>query len=143
MSEILRTVSAFTVIAGTVLVVVQVRVHARNANSRNAFDLIARVTDPSFARRRHQLYEVAENRAGGDWTGFDRSQQDLSFFRCEDPRVSGQHVASHLAPVAGLAASCAVVTSCDPVVQHVRPSIFSSCRLSGVRAKLRLTSLSV
>ena len=77
MSEILGTVSAFAVIAGTVLVVLQVRVHARNANSRNAFDLIARVIDPSFARRRHQLYEVAENRAGGDWTGFDRSLQDF------------------------------------------------------------------
>ena len=77
MSEILRTVSAFAVIAGTVLVVLQVRVHARNANSRNAFDLIARVIDPSFARRRHQLYEVAENRVGGDWAGYDRSVQDF------------------------------------------------------------------
>ncbi len=77
MSELFRTVSAFAVIAGTVLVVLQLRVHAQHARSRNAFDLIARVIDPSFARRRHLLYEVAENNAGGDWAGFDRSREDF------------------------------------------------------------------
>jgi hypothetical protein len=35
------------------------------------------VIDPSFPRRRHLLYEVAEKHAGGDWTGFDRSLQDF------------------------------------------------------------------
>jgi len=65
------------VIAGTVLVVLQLRVNAKNVRSRNAFDLVAKVIDPSFPRRRHLLYEIAEKHASGDWTGFDRSLQDF------------------------------------------------------------------
>ena len=64
-------------IVGTILVVLQLRVNAKNVRSRNAFDLIAKVVDPSFAHRRHLLYEVAETHAGGNWTGFDRSLQDF------------------------------------------------------------------
>jgi len=74
---ILRTIGAFAVIAGTMLVVLQLRVNAKNVKSRNAFDLVAKVIDPSFPRRRHLMYEVAEKHAGGDWTGFDRSLQDF------------------------------------------------------------------
>jgi hypothetical protein len=65
------------VIAGTILVILQLRVNAKNVRSRNAFDLIARVIDPSFAQRRHRLYELAEKHADGDWTGFDRSLPDF------------------------------------------------------------------
>jgi hypothetical protein len=75
--SILRAIGLIAVIAGTVLVVLQVRVHAKNVRSRNAFDLIAKVIDPSFPHRRHLLYEVAEKRASGNWTGFDRSPQDF------------------------------------------------------------------
>jgi len=45
--SILRAIGLTAVIAGTVLVVFQVRVHAKNVRSRNAFDLIAKVIDPS------------------------------------------------------------------------------------------------
>jgi len=75
--SILRSIGAVAVIAGTILVVLQFRVNAKHARSRNAFDLIARVIDPSFPHRRHLLYEVADKHAGGDWTGFDRSPQDF------------------------------------------------------------------
>ena len=64
-------------LVGTVLVVLQLRVNAKHARSRNAFDLISRVIDPSFAQRRHRLYEVAAKYADGDWTGFDRSLEDF------------------------------------------------------------------
>ena len=74
---IFRTIGAIAVIAGTILVVLQLRVNAKNVRSRNAFDLVAKVIDPSFPRRRHLLYEVAEKHASGDWTGFDRSLQDF------------------------------------------------------------------
>ena len=74
---ILRVIGVIAVIAGTILVVLQLRVNAKNVRSRNAFDLVAKVIDPSFPRRRHLLYEVAEQYAGGDWTGFDRSLQDF------------------------------------------------------------------
>src|SRR3954451_1192533 len=74
---ILRTIGAFAVIAGTILVVLQLRVNAKNVKSRNAFDLVAKVIDPSFPRRRHLMYDVAARRAGGDWTGFDRSLEDF------------------------------------------------------------------
>jgi hypothetical protein len=80
MSEIepiLRAIGAVAVIVGTVLVVLQLRVNAKNVKSRNAFDLITKVIDPSFARRRHQLYETAAKYADGDWTGFDRSLEDF------------------------------------------------------------------
>jgi hypothetical protein len=75
--SVLRTIGAIAVIAGTILVVLQLRVNAKHAKSRNAFDLIGKVIDPSFAHRRHLLYEVAEKHASGDWTGFDRSAQDF------------------------------------------------------------------
>src|SRR5215210_7579555 len=74
---IFRTIGAIAVIAGTILVVLQLRVNAKNVRSRNAFDLVAKVIDPSFPRRRHLLYEVAEGHGGGDWTGFDRSLEDF------------------------------------------------------------------
>lgn len=80
MSEIepiLRAIGAVAVIAGTILVVLQLRVNAKNVRSRNAFDLIAKVIDPSFPRRRHLLYEVAEQHANGNWEGFDRSLEDF------------------------------------------------------------------
>jgi len=75
--SILRIIGPVAVIAGTILVVLQLRVNARNVRSRNAFDLVAKVIDPSFPRRRQLLYEVAEKHARGDWTGFDRSLQDF------------------------------------------------------------------
>lgn len=68
---------AIAVIAGTILVVLQLRVNAKNVRSRNAFDLIARVIDPSFPHRRHLLYEAAREHADGNWTGFDRTLQDF------------------------------------------------------------------
>ena len=74
---ILRSIGVVAVIAGTILVVLQLRVNAKNVRSRNAFDLTAKVIDPSFAHRRHLLYEVAEKHGAGDWTGFDRSPQDF------------------------------------------------------------------
>jgi hypothetical protein len=74
---VLRAIGAIAVIVGTILVVLQLRVNAKNVRSRNAFDLVAKVIDPSFPRRRHLLYEVAAKHAGGDWTGFDRSLQDF------------------------------------------------------------------
>lgn len=67
---ILRAIGAVAVIAGTILVVLQLRVNAKNVRSRNAFDLVAKVIDPSFPRRRHLLYEVAAKHSAGDWTGF-------------------------------------------------------------------------
>ena len=75
--SVLRTIGAFAVIAGTILVVLQLRVNAKNVRSRNAFDLITKVIDPSFAQRRHRLYEVAAKHQDGDWAGFDRSLQDF------------------------------------------------------------------
>jgi hypothetical protein len=75
--SILRTIGAIAVIAGTIVVVLQLRVHANNVRSRNAFDLVSKVIDSSFARRRHLLYELAQEHAGGDWTGFDRSLKDF------------------------------------------------------------------
>lgn len=74
---IARIVGAVAVTIGTILVVLQLRVNAKQARARNAFDLIAKVIDPSFPARRHLLYEVAAKHAGGDWTGFDRSLEDF------------------------------------------------------------------
>jgi hypothetical protein len=77
LESVFRTIGAIAVIAGTVLVVLQLRVNARNVRSRNAFDLTAKVIDPSFPHRRHLLYEVAARHSDGDWTGFDRSAEDF------------------------------------------------------------------
>jgi hypothetical protein len=70
-------ISSIAVVAGTILVVLQLRVNAKQARARNAFDLIGKVIDPSFPVRRHLLYEVAEKHARGNWTGFDRSLEDF------------------------------------------------------------------
>jgi len=74
---ILRLLGSIAVLAGTVFVVIQLRMNAQQARSRTAFDLIGKVTDPSFPVRRHLLYEVAARHAGGDWTGYDRSLDDF------------------------------------------------------------------
>lgn len=73
----LRFLGTIAVLAGTVFVVIQLRLNARQARSRNAFELIGKVIDPAFPVRRHLLYEVAARHAGGDWTGFDRSLDDF------------------------------------------------------------------
>jgi hypothetical protein len=73
----LKAISPIAVILGTALVVLQLRVNAKQAKSRNAFDLIGKVIDPSFAARRHSLYEVTSKRADGDWRGFYRSREDF------------------------------------------------------------------
>jgi len=75
--SVLRSIGAVAVIAGTILVVLQLRVNAKHLRSRNAFDLTAKVIDPSFPHRRHLLYEVADKHADGNWSGFDRSPQDF------------------------------------------------------------------
>src|SRR5512135_2882948 len=76
-ASILQIISPITVIAGTILVVLQLRVNARQARARNAFDLIGKIIDPSFPHRRYLLYEVAEKHANGNWSGFDRSLEDF------------------------------------------------------------------
>jgi hypothetical protein len=73
----LPTISSIAVIIGTILVVLQLRVNAKQARARNAFDLIGKVIDPSFAVRRHLLYQVADKHARGKWTGFDQSLEDF------------------------------------------------------------------
>jgi hypothetical protein len=73
----LSLIGSICVVAGTVFVVVQLRINARQAASRTAFDLVGKVTDPSFPARRHRLYEVAAKHASGDWSGFDRSLDDF------------------------------------------------------------------
>ena len=77
LESFLKIIGGFSVIVGTVLVVLQLRVNAKQARARSAFDLIGKVIDPSFAVRRHLLYQVSEKHAGGDWTGFDRSLEDF------------------------------------------------------------------
>lgn len=91
LESFLSAISSIAVIAGAVFVVFQLRQNAKQieqhertleamsaANrSRNAFDLIGKVIDPSFPVRRHGLYEVSNKYSGGDWTGFDRSLDDF------------------------------------------------------------------
>ena len=77
LESLLKTISSIAVIAGTFFVVLQLRLNAKMVRSRNAFDLIGKVIDPSFPVRRHLLYRVSEKYAGGDWTGFDRSLDDF------------------------------------------------------------------
>lgn len=73
----LRTIGSGVVIVGVILALLQLRLNAKQAKARNAYDLIGKVTDPSFPVRRHLLYEVAAKHAGGDWAGFDRSLDDF------------------------------------------------------------------
>jgi hypothetical protein len=75
--SIFRVISTVAVIAGTILVVLQLRVNSKQARARIAFDLIGKVIDPSFPVRRHLLYEVAEKHAPGNWVGYDRSLEDF------------------------------------------------------------------
>ena len=75
--SIIRIISPMTVIAGTILVVLQLRLNAKQARARTAFDLIGKVTEPSFPVRRHLLYQVAAKHAAGDWPGFDHSRDDF------------------------------------------------------------------
>jgi hypothetical protein len=73
----LATIGSVTVIVGAFLVVLQLRLNAKDVRSKNAFELISKVIDPSFPARRHLLYKVSARYAEGDWTGFDRSLEDF------------------------------------------------------------------
>jgi hypothetical protein len=73
----LTLIGSISVIAGTIFVVLQLRINARQAAARTAFDLVSKVTDPSFPTRRHRMYQVAAKHAAGNWTGFDRSLDDF------------------------------------------------------------------
>ena len=73
----LSLIGSISVVAGTIFVVIQLRINARQAASRTAFDLVGKVTDPSFPVRRHRLYEVAAKHASGNWSGFDHSLDDF------------------------------------------------------------------
>jgi hypothetical protein len=73
----LSVIGSLCVIVGTVFVVVQLRMNAKQAASATAFGVISSVTDPSFPARRHLLYEVAAKHSSGDWTGFIRSREDF------------------------------------------------------------------
>jgi len=73
----LRFLGLIAVLAGSVFVVVQLRMNTQGARSRTAFDLIGKVIDPAFPVRRHLLYDVAARHADGDWTGFDQSLDDF------------------------------------------------------------------
>lgn len=75
--SVLGAISSLTVITGAIIVVIQVRINFRHARSQNSFNLIGRVIDPSFAARRHRLYQVSAKYAGSDWEGFDRSLDDF------------------------------------------------------------------
>jgi hypothetical protein len=77
LESLLKTISSIAVIAGAFFVVLQLRLNAKQVRSRNAFDLIGRVVDPSFPARRHRLYEVSKKYSGGDWIGFDHSLEDF------------------------------------------------------------------
>ena len=73
----LKILGGFSVIWGSIFVVLQLRLNAKQAKARSAFDLLGKIIDPTFPKRRHLLYEVATKRSGGDWTGFDRSLEDF------------------------------------------------------------------
>ena len=77
LEPLLSLIGSICLVAGTVFVVVQLRMNAKQAASSTAFDLIGKVTDATFPVRRHLLYEVSERHASGDWTGFDRSLEDF------------------------------------------------------------------
>ena len=66
----LKILGGFSVIWGSIFVVLQLRLNAKQAKARSAFDLLGKIIDPTFPKRRHLLYEVATKRSGGDWTGF-------------------------------------------------------------------------
>jgi hypothetical protein len=74
---VFRIISSIAVIAGTILVVLQLRVNSKYARARTAFELIGKVVDPSFPVRRHVLHEAAHKHSGGNWSGYDRSLEDF------------------------------------------------------------------
>jgi len=77
LESVASTIGSITVIVGAVFVIIQLRLAAKDVTSKNAFELIGKVIDPSFAGRRHRLYMVSARYAEGDWTGFDRSLDDF------------------------------------------------------------------
>ena len=73
----LSVIGSLCVIVGTVFVVIRAEDEREQAASATAFGVISSVTHPSFAARRHLLYEVSAKYASGDWTGFDHSREDV------------------------------------------------------------------
>ncbi len=76
LSNFLRTVSPIAVIAGASLVVFQLRHSAREIKSNIALNLLERITDESFPRRRKNMHDVVRRYDDNGWEGFDGSLDD-------------------------------------------------------------------
>ena len=64
LEPLLSLIGSICLVAGTVFVVVQLRMNAKQAASSTAFDLISKVTDATFPVRRHLVVGIPERRVG-------------------------------------------------------------------------------
>ena len=83
--SILRTIGAIAVIAGTILVVLQLRVNAKHARSRNAFDLTAKVIDLVSASTASAVRGSGEAR-----------RRQLDWLRPQSAGLRGEELREHL-----------------------------------------------
>ncbi len=81
---ILSAISSAAVIAGAFFIVLQLRQNARLieatlAQNRNdaAFNILERLTQDTWARRRKQLHDVSAQRKSGDWEGYFGTLEDF------------------------------------------------------------------
>ena len=91
LESFLSAIISIAVIAGAVFLVFHLRQSARQLSqqektigtmsaanrSHNAFELIGKVLDPFFPRRRHRMYEISEKHSSSDWKGFYPTLDDL------------------------------------------------------------------
>ncbi len=83
-TTILSAVSPIAVIASAFFIILQLRQNSKvieatlhQEKSNIAFSMLERITDESFARRRHRMHEAIKKYRGLDWEGFDDSLEDF------------------------------------------------------------------
>lgn len=89
--QVLSAISSIAVILGAIFVVVQLRQNSklidlnaklteatfRQVKSDISFELLEKMTDDSFARRRSHMYQTAKKYQALNWEGFDDSLDDF------------------------------------------------------------------
>lgn len=89
--QVLSAISSIAVILGVVFIVVQLRQNAKlidlnaklteatfkDVKSNISFELLEKLTDESFARRRSFMYQMVKKYQASNWEGFDDSLDDF------------------------------------------------------------------
>jgi 16S rRNA A1518/A1519 N6-dimethyltransferase RsmA/KsgA/DIM1 with predicted DNA glycosylase/AP lyase activity len=73
---VLSEISSIAIVAGVLLVILQLQQNAKETRTTAAFALLEKLTDESYARRRKNMHDRIKKYSAKKWKGFDDAYQD-------------------------------------------------------------------